>query len=266
MKTAIALSIAGSDPSGGAGLQADLKVFQHLAVYGMGLISLHTVQNSTGVFAVENVHAELLEKQLRTLLRDIRPDAIKIGALGDLLQIEVLEKELRNANIPIILDPVFSSSNKHRFLDPSCKKAFKEKLLANCFLVTPNIPEAEELIEGKIEDLNSLKVAAKKIAEMGAQNVLIKGGHSNSGSCLDLLYTNSEYHFFEKERLANKEVHGTGCILSAAIVAQLAKGNNLFDALGVAKEFVHRAIKNSQKLGHGASLASFHNLPSSYVS
>lgn len=257
MKTAIALSIAGSDPSGGAGLQADLKVFQHFAAYGMGLISLNTVQNSQGVFAVENISNELLEKQLCALLSDIVPTAIKLGALGSHSQIEILSVALKNIEAPLVIDPVFSSSSKHAFLDQRGKEVFVKNLLPLCFLITPNIPEAEELSGEKIADLNSLKQAAKKIAGLGARNVLIKGGHLKTGTCMDLLYSNNEFYFYEKERLANKEVHGTGCALSAAITAELSKGNSLDKSVKIAANFVHGAIQHSLAIGKGSRLMQF---------
>lgn len=257
MKTGVALSIAGSDPSGGAGLQVDLKVFQHFSVYGMGLISLHTVQNSQGVFAVENVGTELLERQLNALLEDILPTAIKLGALGSLSQIELLSAQLKKIKAPLVIDPVFSSSSGHAFLDQNCVHVFIKNLLPLCYLITPNIPEAEKLSGVKIIDLSSLKQAAKKIALLGARNVLIKGGHLESNSCTDLLFSNDEYHLFKKERITNKEVHGTGCALSAAITAELAKGTPLNNAVELAVNFVGKSIQNSRELGKGSRLMQF---------
>ncbi len=242
---AVALTIAGSDPSGGAGVQADLKTFHQFGVYGEAAITLLTVQNTRTVSRVETVSAELIRQQIETVVGDIPPGAAKTGALGNAAIVETIAELSRGFLFPLVVDPVMISKHGARLLSPEAEEALRRKLLPRAFLLTPNIPEAEALT-----GLSDMQEAGKRLLDLGCRAVLIKGGHAD-GEPVDLLFTHDGCCSFPGQRVFTKRTHGTGCTYSAAITACLAQGNSLNEAIGRAKRFVQAAIETAPELGHG---------------
>jgi hydroxymethylpyrimidine/phosphomethylpyrimidine kinase len=240
------LTIAGSDPSGGAGIQADLKTFHQFGVYGEAVITLLTVQNTAGVRRVEHIAPDLVEQQIQAVLEDIPPAAIKLGALGNIAIVEAVAAALANSMVPIVIDPVMVSKHGAPLMDAGAIASFKRLLIPRAFLITPNLPEALALT-GKEE----MKAAAMALVESGARAVLIKGGHLPGDRSDDLLFHNG-WVAFPQERIETPHTHGTGCTLSAAITAQLANGIELQAAVARAKAFVTEAIRTAPGLGHGS--------------
>lgn len=238
----IALTIAGSDPSGGAGVQADLKTFHQFGVYGEAVVTLLTVQNTLGVRRVEVLDAELVEEQIRAVVEDLPPGAAKTGALGDEAVAEAVARALAGSRFPLVIDPVMRSK-LGAALGPISK--------IKAFLITPNLAEASALAGFAVNDLPSMRAAAQEIASMGSANVLIKGGHLE-GAATDVLLTHDgRFHEFTSERLATRHTHGTGCAYSAAITAELAKGTELVEAVARAKSFITEAIRTNPGIGGG---------------
>lgn len=246
----IALTIAGSDPSGGAGLQADLKTFHQHGVYGMAVVSLLTVQSTQGVTRVDPVSAELLAQQLDHLLADLTPGAAKTGALGNAALVEVVAARAKAFSFPLVVDPVMISKHGHPLIDASAVTAVKERLLPVSFLLTPNTQEAAALTGRTVETLAQSKDAAKALAQLGARHVLVKGGHLD-GAPIDVLLTDGTLHELHAERIDTKHTHGTGCTYSAAIVARLALGAPLLTAVTDAKAWLTRAIATAPGIGSG---------------
>lgn len=245
MHTPVALSIAGSDPSGGAGIQADLKTFHQFGVFGEAAITLLTVQNSRAVERVEVLDAELVEAQIRAVIEDIRPSAAKTGALGNRTMVEMLARVAADFDFPLVVDPVRMSTSGYALGEAI------EVLIPHAFLITPNLEEADA------HDLESMRRAAETLAEKGAKNVLIKGGHL-AGDAVDLLRTEEGgFHEFRAARIDTRHTHGTGCALSAAITAELAKGTGLVQAVERAKAFVTEAIRSAPGLGSGSGPLNF---------
>jgi hydroxymethylpyrimidine/phosphomethylpyrimidine kinase len=244
--THIALTIAGSDPGGGAGLQADLKTFHQFGVYGMSVVTLITVQNTVQTSRVEILDAKLVEEQLDAVLEDIPPQAIKSGALGSAEIIEMLAA--RNFKAPLIVDPVTLGKHGARLTD---LMALRNKLLPKAFLITPNLDEAEALTGIEVRNLGQMREAAKRIADLGARSVLIKGGHLE-GDAVDLLWHEGEFKEFRSPRIATNHTHGTGCAYSAAIAAGVAGGTSLIEAITKAKAFIEEAIRTAPGIGKGA--------------
>ncbi|MCT4792560.1 MULTISPECIES: bifunctional hydroxymethylpyrimidine kinase/phosphomethylpyrimidine kinase [Exiguobacterium] len=245
------LTIAGSDSGGGAGIQADLKTFSALGVYGMSVITAITAQNTLGVQAVEDVSPELVEAQLTSIFSDIRVDAVKIGMVSNQETIQVIARQLEKYPLPIVLDPVMVAKGGHALLQPNAEQALLEQLLPLATLVTPNIPEIERMIGGTVHSLADMKQAAVKLIERQTGAVLLKGGHLEGQDATDLLYTDERYVVFEQERIESRHTHGTGCTLSAAIAANLALGHSLEDSVRYAKRYVTEAIRHGFALGHG---------------
>lgn len=246
----IALSIAGSDPSGGAGIQADLKTFHQHKVYGMAVITLLTVQNTRGVQAVYRMKPSQVIRQLEAVLADIPPQAAKTGALGDEKILRAVAKAARKFRFPLVVDPVMVSKHGASLFHPSAVRVFIKELLPCAALVTPNLCEAEVLSGIKVRDLESMEKAAQVIAGFGPQAVLVKGGHLK-GEAIDLFYQDGRIRFLKAPRIRTRHTHGTGCTYSAAITAELARGKELFSAIAIAKKFITRAIHTSPGLGHG---------------
>jgi hydroxymethylpyrimidine/phosphomethylpyrimidine kinase len=238
--TPIALTIAGSDPSGGAGIQADLKTFHRFGVYGEAVITLVTVQNSTRVSRVEMLPEDLVLAQLAAVLEDIPPAAAKTGALGTPEMVRAVAGAAASFRFPLVVDPVMVS--KHGA--PLGGGAWEE-LLPYAALVTPNLPEAE-ILTGKVE----MREAARRLVGMGARAALIKGGHSE-GDAVDVLYDGRDFVDFPAPRIDTRHTHGTGCTYSAAIAAGLAAGLGLHDAVARAKRYITAAIRTNPGLGHG---------------
>ena len=246
-----ALSIAGSDPSGGAGIQADLKTFHQLGVYGMSVITLLTNQNTKGVKDVQLVDPRKIMAQIETVIEDIPPSAAKTGALGSGEFIRLFAKRAKSFTFPLVIDPVMISKHGAALLATEARKVFLEELLPCATLITPNLFEAAKFVDFEVKDLESMEKAAKRIAAMGAKAVLVKGGHLEGTEAADLLYFNSRTEIFRSPRIETKNTHGTGCTFSAAIAAELAKGKDLVSAIKFAKEFIVRAIQTAPGLGHG---------------
>ena len=246
------LTIAGSDASGGAGIQADIKTMMANGVYAMSAITALTAQNTTGVRSIMNVTPEFLSDELDMICTDIFPDAVKIGMISERDLVLVIGEKLRQYQLhAIVLDPVMISSSGARLLKEDAVSAMKENLFPIVTLLTPNIPEAEYLTGVSIEEKNDMSTAAKRItAEYGCA-VLLKGGHRLQDAD-DLLYTEEECHFFHGKHIDNPNTHGTGCTLSSAIAANLAKGFRLFEAVERAKEYTSGAIAAGLNLGHGS--------------
>ncbi|MPQ43047.1 bifunctional hydroxymethylpyrimidine kinase/phosphomethylpyrimidine kinase [Clostridium tarantellae] len=247
-----ALTIAGSDSCGGAGIQADLKAFSANGVYGMSVITAITAQNTQGVFGIMDVEPNIITKQIEVIFEDIKVGSIKIGMVSKIESIKAIGKTLRNyKNLPpIILDPVMISKSGFNLLSVDAKEALIEELIPLATLITPNLPEAEALLERKIETIDEMKEAAKDILKMGPKYVLIKGGHLKEDAT-DLFYDGESITLFPQERLKTIHTHGTGCTLSSTIAANLSKGMTMKEAVGSAKEYVTGAIKYGFKLGKG---------------
>jgi hydroxymethylpyrimidine/phosphomethylpyrimidine kinase len=248
----VALTIAGSDPSGGAGIQADLKTFHRFGVYGEAVITLLTAQNTQGVQRVEVVPADLVAEQIRAVVADIPPQAAKTGALGSAKVVEAVAEMAESFDFPLVIDPVIASKHGAPMLDRDGRTAFLDKLAPLAFLLTPNLEEAEALTSLRVRDLDGMAAAAEKLRTAGAKNVLVKGGHLE-GEPVDLLLgANGECRQFTVPRIATRHTHGTGCTYSAAITAQLALGRPLLEAIACAKSFITKAIRGNPGLGRGS--------------
>jgi hydroxymethylpyrimidine/phosphomethylpyrimidine kinase len=247
----IALTVAGSDPSGGAGLQADLKTFHQHGVYGTSVVTLLTVQNTKGVQRLEVVPPSVVEAQLACLLDDLVPAAAKTGALGTAPVVEVVARAAVRFAFPLVVDPVMISKHGHPLLDRAAQEVMRYALLPRAFLVTPNVPEAEAMSGLEVKTLEQAKEAAKAIAKLGPKNVLVKGGHLD-GAPVDVLLHGGEIIEFPGTRVDTPHTHGTGCTLSAAITAWLAKGLDLPEAVGRAKAWLTIALRTAPGLGAGA--------------
>ncbi|HLH43570.1 MAG TPA: bifunctional hydroxymethylpyrimidine kinase/phosphomethylpyrimidine kinase [Bryobacteraceae bacterium] len=248
----IALTIAGSDPSGGAGIQADLKTFHRFGVYGEAVIALLTAQNTEGIQRVEVVPPDLVAEQILMVLADIPPHAAKIGALGSVEVVKTVARIAETFDFPLVVDTVMASKNGAPLLDRGARTAVLDKLAPLAFLLTPNLDEAEALTSTRVRDLDGMARAAEKLVSAGAKNVLVKGGHLD-GDPVDLLLASSgEYRQFGARRAATRHTHGAGCTYSAAITAQLALGQPLTEAIACAKSFITEAIRRAAGLGRGA--------------
>jgi hydroxymethylpyrimidine/phosphomethylpyrimidine kinase len=249
---AVALTIAGSDPSGGAGIQADLKTFHQFGVYGEAAITLLTVQNSVSVTRVETVASDLVCDQIGAVIDDIPPAAAKTGALGTAATIQTVAKLARKFSFPLVVDPVMISKHGARLLATDAEDALRRDLLPHALLVTPNIPEAEALSGLSIETEQDMWRAADRILALGPGAVLIKGGHL-AGEPVDILAGVSKARFYSGPRIHTEHTHGTGCTYSAAITACLALNYSLEDAVRTAKAFIQAAIATAPQLGrrHG---------------
>jgi hydroxymethylpyrimidine/phosphomethylpyrimidine kinase len=257
MGTFVALTIAGSDPSGGAGIQADLKTFHQRGVYGESVITLVTVQNTQKVSAVEILAANIVAAQLEAVLEDIPPAAAKTGALGNLEIVRLIAERAQDFKFPLVVDPVMISKHGQPLMTEQARTAFADLLLPKAFLVTPNLHEAGELARMAVCDLATMKEAAARIAGLGAQAVLIKGGHLE-GDAIDILYWRGEILTYRSPRISTAHTHGTGCTFSACITAELAKGRNLADAVEIAKRYITRAIETNPGLGKGSGPVNHH--------
>ncbi|MEW6417583.1 MAG: bifunctional hydroxymethylpyrimidine kinase/phosphomethylpyrimidine kinase [Nitrospirota bacterium] len=250
MKTA--LTIAGSDPTGGAGLQADLKVFRAFEVHGLSVVSAITAQNTEGVDSIYPVDRDFLEKQLRILLSDIRPDATKIGMLYSRWAVEIVAEMLKEYPLSnLVIDPVTVSSSGMSLVDDGTLDAIRDKLFLFSKVITPNIYEASVLTGIMIEDKNDMKNAARALKDMGTEAVVITGGHLEE-IALDLYY-DGEFHDIESIKVKG-EYHGTGCAFSAAVTALLALGHIPLESVRRAKEFINNSIRKAYHPGKGMGL------------
>ncbi len=250
--TARALTIAGSDPGGGAGIQADLKTFSAFRVFGMSAITAITVQNTLGVRGAAGLPPQLVAGQIDAVLEDIGADAVKLGMLFSAPVIKAVAGRLKAHKVGnLVLDPVLYSKNGHPLLAHNAVYALIKELLPLARVVTPNAPEAERLSGVTVKDLPGVKKAAKAIHELGPEYVLVKGGHFGGKTCSDLLFDGKKFSVFTYPRIATRNTHGTGCTLSAAIAAGLALGMDAPGAVVQAGAYVAGAIRNSFSLGGG---------------
>ena len=244
LRTAAVLTIAGSDSSGGAGIQADLKTFSAFSVYGASVITALTAQNTHGVQGVEAVTPDFVAAQMRSVLDDLAVRAIKAGMLANTPIIAVVATELaRHAEVPLILDPVMVATSGDALLTDDAVATLKALLIPRATLITPNLPEAARLLGQPIAaDETSARRQLEALARLGAKAVLLKGGHGTGPEAVDLLCIDGRVTRLASPRLATRNTHGTGCTLSAAIAALLARGHDLETAVARAKYYVHRAI------------------------
>ena len=250
MKTA--LTIAGSDSSGGAGIQADIKTMTMHGVYAMSAITALTAQNTTGVRAIRESTPKFLAQQIDAVFEDIYPDAVKIGMVASSDLIRVIANRLRYYHATnIVVDPVMVATSGSALMKNDAVQVLIEELLPIAALVTPNIPEAQVLSGLTIETRADMELAAKKIGDSYSCAVLLKGGHSISNAN-DLLYAGGDFTWFEGKRIDNPNTHGTGCTLSSAIAANLAKGYPLSESVRRAKDYITGALAAMLDLGHGS--------------
>jgi len=248
-----ALTIAGSDSGGGAGIQADLKTFQELQVFGMSAITAVTAQNTLGVQGVYPLPVEAIEKQIESVGTDLGADAVKTGMLfsADIIQ-AVANKVKQFGFSRLVVDPVMVAKGGAPLLQAEAVQALKTYLLPLAMVVTPNIPEAEVLTNMTIHTLDDRREAAKRLHDLGVQHVVIKGGHDDEGEeAVDLLYDGHEFSYFTSKRVETTHTHGTGCTFAAAVTAELAKGRTVKEAVETAKAFIQAAIEEELGIGHG---------------
>ncbi|MDA8354550.1 MAG: bifunctional hydroxymethylpyrimidine kinase/phosphomethylpyrimidine kinase [Firmicutes bacterium] len=247
-----ALTIAGSDSGGGAGIQADLKTFQELGVFGMSALTAVTAQNTLGVTGIYELEAEAVTRQLDAVTEDIGIDALKTGMIGTVAIMETIAEKVEQNHLgPLVVDPVMVAKSGHSLLDEAARNALVDTLIPLATLVTPNLPEAEFLVGERLDTETKQKEAACRIREMGAAAVVIKGGHLDGETATDLFYDGETFLALSAPRTQTPHTHGTGCTFSAAVTAELAKGQPLTDAVKTAKTFITRAISHPLKLGKG---------------
>jgi hydroxymethylpyrimidine/phosphomethylpyrimidine kinase len=255
--TAIALTIAGSDSGGGAGIQADLKTFSALGVYGASVITALTAQNTVGVQGIHDVPPEFIAQQMTSVFSDLAVNAVKIGMLSQPAVISAVAEALsRHANCPIVLDPVMVAASGDRLLNPVAIAALLSELVPMATVITPNLPEAAALLGLAVADSEDvMQRQGEDLLSRGAKAVLMKGGHGSGPESIDLLVTPSGVQRFSHRRIVSRNSHGTGCTLSSAITAEMAKGAALADAVARAKVYISAAIEASDQLsigrGHG---------------
>ena len=246
----VVLTIAGFDPSSGAGITADLKTFAAHHCYGVAAITALTVQNTQGASALHAVEASLLKQSVQSLLADERVKAVKIGMLGNRANAEVVREVLEaNPSLPAVLDPVVRSASGLELLDAAGLDYLREHLLSQVRLVTPNLEEAATLTGLKVESMEGMKAAARRLVEMGARAVVVTGGHLEKA--IDVYFDGTELESFVGDRVKPDNTHGTGCTFSSAIAANLALGRQLRDAVVLAKAYVTEAIRKAYPVGPG---------------
>ncbi len=246
------LVIAGSDSSGGAGIQADIKTVTALGSYAMTAITAVTVQNTKGVRAVIPIDSKYIEKQILFTCKDIKPDAVKIGMLNSSRVIKSVAKALKKTKASkIVLDPVMIAKGGAKLINRSAVKTLKDKLINKAFLITPNIPEAEVLTQTKIKSLENMIQAGNILIKMGVKNVLLKGGHRQSKYMEDVLLNRKEIKVFKNKKIKTRNTHGTGCTLSSAIATFLSCGKPLKKSCELGIKYVNQAIGSNPNYGKG---------------
>ena len=247
-----ALTIAGSDSGGGAGIQADLKTFAALGVYGTSAITAVTAQNTVGVTAVYALAADMVTAQLEAVAADIEVRATKTGMLATAAIVEAVAAAVESLQLPLlVVDPVMLAKSGHQLVDPDAVQAIKTELLPQALVVTPNLPEAEALSGRRISSLDEARDAARAIRELGPSAVIVKGGHASGPDVVDVLFDGKEFFEFRTPRIDTRHTHGTGCTFASAIAAHLALGDTLVDATARAQTFVAGAIRHGLAIGHG---------------
>ena len=256
-----ALTIAGSDTCGGAGIQADLKTFAALRVYGMSVVTAITAQNTRGVDRVFDVPSSMLTAQMHAALSDIPPDAVKIGMLSNAENVTAVAATLTGyACQHVVLDPVMAASAGTPLLDPDGRRALCRELLPIASLVTPNLAEAEVLTERPVGTVPEMEVAARAIHDLGVGHVLVTGGHLPEGLAIDVFFDGETVEFISGERIETSGAYGTGCVLSSAAAAFLARGMTFHEAVTAAKSFTAGAIRKRLHLGQGSDVCDPLNL------
>lgn len=252
-KVVKALTIAGSDSGGGAGIQADLKTFQELQVFGMSALTAVTAQNTLGVQAVYPMTPKAVAQQIDSIGSDLGTDALKTGMLFSAEIIEAVSEKIKQYHWEkVVIDPVMIAKGGASLLQDAAVHAMKNKLLPLAYVITPNIPEAEVLTGISIASQQDKKDACKILIEFGVKNVVIKGGHDlDEAQSTDLLFDGKDFYSFQTKRFATKNTHGTGCTFSAAMTAELAKGKAIHDAVSTAKDFISAAIEDDLGIGGG---------------
>lgn len=245
------LTIAGSDSSGGAGIQADLKTFSAIGTYGMSVITAITAQNTEGVFAVEELSREIIKKQIQVIFADIEPAAVKIGMVSSAeIILDIVEMLKRYNPKYLVVDPVMISKSGYSLLKPKAKGNLIKYLIPMAYLITPNVPEAEEITGIEIKSLDDMKMVGEKILALGSKYVLMKGGHLE-GDAIDVLIGKDVFEVYKSKRINKKNTHGTGCTISSAITAHLALGYDIKEAVALSKKYITEAIEHSFDIGHG---------------
>jgi hydroxymethylpyrimidine kinase/phosphomethylpyrimidine kinase len=248
----VVLTIAGFDPSGGAGIVADVKTITAFGCFAAVAVTSLTYQNTTGVFGASHQTAETVRAQVLPVVEDFRIAGAKTGMLPTREIIEEVARLFRETKLPApVVDPVVRSTSGYDLIDDAALDALKRELMPLARVVTPNIPEAERITGMTIGDAVAMVEAARLIREMGARAVLVKGGHLAGGNALDVLDEEGEVTYFDAERIETTSTHGTGCTLAAAIASCLARGRNVEDSVALAKRFVTEAIRRAPRLGHG---------------
>lgn len=249
----VAMTVAGSDSGGGAGIQADLKTFQALGVYGASALTAITAQNTLGVRAVQEIALDVIAAQIDAVAEDLGVDAAKTGMLSSAEIIATVADRIRHWRLErLVVDPVMVAKSGDRLLRDDAVWTLVHDLLPLALLVTPNLPEAEVLVGGSLETDAAIRQAARAIVALGPRAVLIKGGHrAGDGDATDVLFDGQSFHTFTSPRFETPNTHGTGCTLSAAIAAELALGQDLITAVGTAKRYLSEAIRQSTPLGQG---------------
>lgn len=248
----VALTIAGSDSSGAAGIQADLKTFQAHGVFGMSAVTAVTVQNTQKVYDIQEITPRIVHDQIMCLFEDVKIHAVKIGMVSNVKSIEAVATALKAVDLPpVVLDPVMISKSGYRLLNQNARDALVDHLFPLSAVITPNIYEAEALIGKKIKTIEDMKRAANDILKFNAKKVVIKGGHLREARATDILYDGKEYKELQGHWVKTKNTHGTGCTFSSAIAANIALGNTFFDAVSLAKKYITGAIEHSLSIGKG---------------
>lgn len=245
------LTIAGSDCSGGAGIQADLKTFSALGVFGMSVIVSVVAENTCRVIDIQDVSPDMIKKQIDAVFEDIEVDAVKIGMLSTPGCMEAVAEKIRQYKpCNVVIDPVMYAKNGCPLMQPSSIDTLIKSIISLADVLTPNIPEAQKIADMEIKSHSDMENAAKKIQSMGCKAVIIKGGHS-VGDATDIMYDGYKMHYYKSSRIDTKNTHGTGCTFSSAIAAQLGKGLSVEEAVGKAKEYITAAIAHSLPIGKG---------------
>ncbi len=248
----IALTMAGSDSGGGAGIQADLKTFQAFSVFGVSAVTSITAQNTLGVRSVQDINPGIVGDQIDMIMEDMGCHAAKTGMVSNTEIIEVIADRVQRYSIDkLVVDPVMAAKGGDRLLKKAAENNLIKKLLPLSYLLTPNVTEAEIISGLKISGIQDAIKAAGIIVDLGAQNILIKGARLKENKAIDLFYTDKQHTVLESEKIETQNIHGTGCTLSAAITAALARGHSLTDAVTMAKAYVTRAIKSAPDIGKG---------------
>ncbi|HOP65018.1 MAG TPA: bifunctional hydroxymethylpyrimidine kinase/phosphomethylpyrimidine kinase [Spirochaetota bacterium] len=246
------LTIAGSDCSGGAGIQADLKTFSAHGTFGMSVIVSVVAENTSRVISIQDISTDIIKDQIDAVFEDINVDGVKVGMLSGIDQMKAVAEKLREYSpANVVIDPVMIAKGGCALMHPDALETLIQEIIPLAYVLTPNIPEAETITGMKISSIDDMKNAARKIHGMGAANVIIKGGHLESGDADDILFDGREFRSYKTRRIDTKNTHGTGCTFSSAIAANLAKGLDLDSAVTEAKEYITMAIEHALPIGKG---------------